>query len=411
MMAIENGFKQAIPYYLEALAIFERLKSPVNQIEVLYRLGSKEMVVVDPQKANHYALKLIKIAEEYKSLQHLRKAYKIYSELLEAKNDYKNAFAYFKKFTEIKDSILSESKQKDIIEIETRFQTEKKEQEIELQKAQLAVAGLKVKKQRAGILALIGIFGSILIALFVSLYFWRKRKQHQLELALKNEELAKQQFQGLFRESQWNAIREKISGQEEERQRIARDLHDGVGGNLAAIKMQMEMAREKPNPEEMNNILHLVSNTWEEVRNISHNLVPPQFEEVSFSEVLNYYVSQLNKSGKIIFTIQFFPVLGWENIAVTIQVEVYRILQELCTNLLKYSNASHARIQVSRVDSDIQLGLEDNGADFEYQQGGIGHRNLLDRVKLLGGSFEKSYRPESGNCFEIQIPLHEKLNV
>jgi len=233
-----------------------------------------------------------------------------------------------------------------------------------------------------------------------------KRKKLEFEIALQKEELEKQNYQKLYNESQLNIINEKLKGQDEERTRIARELHDGIGGNLIGLKLLMEQACEKQNHKDISGLVNIVSNTLEEVRTISHNLMPPEFSGIKLNQVLQLHIEKLNKASKTHFNIQFLPQKGWESIPENIQVEIYRILQELCSNTLKYSDATEVNLQLSKFDESINILMEDNGAPFDYAKNGIGYRNINERLQLLNGTFEKSSAKNAGNHHHIQIPLN-----
>jgi len=99
------------------------------------------------------------------------------------------------------------------------------------------------------------------------------------------------------------------------------------------------------------------------------------------------------------------PQTGWNAVPVELQVELYRMVQELCTNIVKYSNATLVELQLTKTEHEISFTMEDNGAQFNYKGDGIGYRNLQERLKLFNGSFEKSSGNNGGNTWLVQIPL------
>jgi len=334
-----------------------------------------------------------------------KQSYYYLSQAYDSLDNKSEALKYFKLYTQSKDSLLNIEKSRQIKQMEARYQSEQKQQQIELQQTQLTNKDLQLRRQQLTIALIFSVFALLSLIGGVSVYLFRRKRKQELLIACKNEELAKEKYQNLFKESQMQAIREKIAGQEEERTRIARELHDGIGGTLAAVKMRLEEVNHQPNPEDMASLVSMVASSWEEVRTISHNLMPPQFEEVSVDRVLQNHVRELNKSNKIDFTIQFLPKHGWEKIPVELQVELYRVIQELCTNIIKYSNATNVEIQLSHLEGNINLIMEDNGVPFIYSSSGIGYRNLQERIKLFNGSFEKSNGDKLGNTYLVQIPL------
>lgn len=410
MIEKKEGFAKALPLYLNALKVAQQYNNTVTQIKILNNLASVDMLSINPEQATMYAQQALKLAKEYNTPLYLQETFKTLSKLYQAKGQYKQALEFYHQFVALSDSLLNDAKLKDIVEMETKYQTEKKQQQIDLQKEQLINKDLMLSRNRMIMVSIVSVFGLILLTMGAILFSWRKRKQHQLDIARKNESIAKQQYLSLYQQLQIKAIKEKITGQEEERRRIARELHDGIGGTLTAVRMKLEGAGNNPNPEDIASLAQMLTSTWEEVRAISHNLMPPQFSDISIDQVLQHHIRELNKSGKIQFSIQFLPTDGWENIPRDIQVEVYRIVQELCSNTLKHSNATRVELQLSRIDEFLNLTMEDNGDPFDYLHGGIGYRNIVERLHLLNGTYEKNSQGGKGNTHLVVIPIPQLTN-
>ncbi|HOG18930.1 MAG TPA: tetratricopeptide repeat protein [Salinivirgaceae bacterium] len=328
--------------------------------------------------------------------------------LAEKKGDFKTALAFADSIMIAKDSIYKEEFNKHVAELETIYKTEQKEKEIEIQNALILNQELKIKQ--AKLITLLILCASILFFVVIGLLYinYRKRQKEQLKLARINEQLALEKYNSVYRDMQLKVIQEKIAGQEEERSRIARELHDGVGGNLVALKLLLEQTMADPNPEDISSISSRVVKTLEEVRSISHNLMPPIFSDISIDQVLRLHIEDLNKSCEINFNVLFLTKTGWEQIDTKLQVEIYRIIQELCSNIQKYSNATQVDIQLSILDNTINVLMEDNGSPFEYTAKGIGYRNIKERLLQFDGVFDKSSGGSSGNTYHIQIPVLQK---
>lgn len=304
-----------------------------------------------------------------------------------------------------KDSMYKKELTRHIAELETQYKTEQKQQVLEVQKIQIANQELRIKQANLLLLIILSSSFFFFATIGLSYYFFRKRQREQLKLARINEQLALEKYHSVYRDIQLKIIKEKIAGQEEERSRIARELHDGVGGNLVALKLLLEQSMAHPNPEDISSISSKVVKTLEEVRAISHNLTPPIFNHISIDQVLSLHIEDLNKANKINFSIQFLPRTGWDQIDSKLQVEIYRITQELCTNIQKYSNATQVNIQLSIIDNTVNVLMDDNGSPFQYTMNGIGHRNINDRLIQFNGTFNKSTEGGIGNTYHIQIPV------
>ncbi len=325
--------------------------------------------------------------------------------LAKKKGDLVAALALSDSLLIAKDSMYKEEFAKHIAELETQYKTEQKQQELETQKIQIANQTLRIKQANLIILFILCASFLFFAIIGLSYYIYRKRQKEHLKLARINEQLALEKHNNVYQDLQLKIIKEKIAGQEEERTRIARELHDGVGSNLVSLKLLLEQTMSKPNQADLFIIASKVAKTIDEVRSISHNLLPPIFNHIAIDKILGVHIDDLNKTNKINFKIQFLPTTGWEQIASNLQIEIYRIIQELCSNLLKYSSATKVFIQLSTIDNVINILIEDNGMPFQYTKKGIGLRNINERLMQFNGTFIKTSEGNSGNTYHVQIPF------
>ena len=195
-----------------------------------------------------------------------------------------------------------------------------------------------------------------------------------------------------------------IITQENERKRIAEYLHDELGSSLAALKLQLQ----KSNLEdiEMMDILKVVDKASEDTRNISHNLMPPEFEKTDFHTLLSNYYSRLNTESSIRF---HFHCSGQDHhFNKEEELVIYRILMELTNNVLKHSQASEATVQLIYYEKQMELMTEDNGIGLVNHSDGIGMKNIQSRVNYLNGEMNVD-TSKRGTTIIIQIPY--KLTV
>ena len=173
-----------------------------------------------------------------------------------------------------------------------------------------------------------------------------------------------------------------IATQEAERKRIAEDLHDALGGNLASIKMNIQNI--VPGNTQLNIVVGLLDKASEDVRSISHNLMPPEFSETNLKDLLANYYNQLNNRGSIRFN---FHMSGSSHSFNKIdELMIYRIVSELTNNILKHSHATEATIQLIYYDEYLEIMAEDNGVGIaSHISDGIGLKNIQSRVNYLGG--------------------------
>jgi len=395
----------AIDYFNKALKIKLEIKDSISIAHTYCSLATAYLEKGDLAKAKiavdsstFFMGKLIKSSLKLDILLAQR-------DIAEKSGKYREALAYTDSLMEIKDITRHDKLIKRIAELETLYKTEQQNRKIDTQEAHITNQALQLHQAKLQFWLLIAVSTLIFAILIASYLIFRRRKQAQLRLAQINEQVAEERYQKLYTNSQLQIIQEKIAGQEEERTRIARELHDGVGGNLVALKMQLERSEAMANSEDMTNLHTMVSSTLDEVRSISHNLMPPVFDEVGIDQVLSLHVSDLNQSGEINFSLQLLPRTGWHLVPKKVQIEIYRILQELCSNIIKYSDANQVSIILSNLEGNINLIIEDNGLPFTYSQGGIGYRNIKERLTLLNGTLQKDADSVRGNTHHIEIPL------
>jgi signal transduction histidine kinase len=218
-----------------------------------------------------------------------------------------------------------------------------------------------------------------------------------------------------------NFIQEKlttdiIKAQESERKRIAQELHDGVNGNMAALRLyinrQMHLFQDKLKNIELNNSFVIMQNQADDIinqiRSLSHRLLPKDFEDHVFSELVKSHIEQLNDSTNIQWTVIVDEEVN--NISKDIQINLYRILMELCRNIIAHSKANTATIQLLYYPDNVQLLVEDNGIGFNPNAvvDGIGLKNIRSRVDFFKGNFNIESNKFATTTI-IEIPLtHEQ---
>jgi signal transduction histidine kinase len=191
-----------------------------------------------------------------------------------------------------------------------------------------------------------------------------------------------------------------IATQEEERKRIARDLHDDLGGSLAAMKMNFQSMGL--DPDKLARIITFIDKASKDVRYIAHNLMPPEFDETKLEDLLKNYYNSINREFNVHFD---FLVTGkCENLDKQKTLHIYRILLELSNNIIKHSGAKTATVQLIYYDSNVEIVVEDNGKGFsDNGTQGIGLKNIRSRTDFLQGYLNID-SSRSGTTIMITIP-------
>jgi signal transduction histidine kinase len=220
---------------------------------------------------------------------------------------------------------------------------------------------------------------------------------------LKQEELKNQH--------QTELLRYSIEVQEQERKRIARDMHDELGATLSITRMHLMQAEKLHGhtsevlSEDLKNITRLTETSLANMRRISHELMPPQLETFGLVKTLESINEQLNKTNKIQLELtvqQSLPELSW-----SIKLAFYRVFMELINNTLKHSGASKISIELSGDAHTISGNYKDNGKGItnENFNNGMGQKSMEGRVNSLGGTLLFGNSKEGGFYASFTIPL------
>lgn len=319
------------------------------------------------------------------------------SVILAAMHQMEESFRTGETAESIEDSLTGVQIQHRILLLSKQFETEKKEAQIELQQAQL--------KQK-NILNYILIGGTTAL-LIISLLSYRNYRHRQ--------KLHQTRIEELETEKQLAATEAILKGEEQERTRLAKDLHDGLGGMLSGIKYSFQNMKENliltpENAQNFERSLDMLDSSIREMRRVAHNMMPEILVRYGLDAALEEFCKEVNRSGAIRTKYQS---IGIEHTVVeqTTAVTVYRIVQELVNNAIKHASATHVVVQVhaSQQDNLLSVTVEDDGKGFDttslQKTQGIGWSNIQNRVDFLKGKIDVDSAPGKGTSVLIEIGI------
>jgi two-component system, NarL family, sensor kinase len=254
------------------------------------------------------------------------------------------------------------------------------------------------------------IFWIILGAAIFYVYSHRKKRQ----LAEKNAALAMQEVDELLTEQELKTAYARLEGQEDERKRVAQDLHDRIGVMLSTVKLYFSPLDSKLNEIQQENRLqyekatNLLDEACQEVRRISHDMSSPVLTNLGLEAELNVLASRIEEARSMKVNVLTHGLK--ERLDGNIEVKLYRIIQELVANTLKHAHATEVNIQLNCFEGMLNVMVEDNGTGFDPAQvrlkgKGMGLGNVASRVNDLHGTFEIDSKPGKGTTVMIDIPL------
>lgn len=327
--------------------------------------------------------------QENKKLINLRDYYKTEALYFEKSGQPVRALSSIQQYLTFHDSILNESNIEAIADMEVKYESEKKEQQIALQQSELVR-----KNTTIGSLAIVGGLMVLLGYNYYRHYQLKKEKELQTEI-LHQQDLS---------------ARAVIQAEETERRRIAAELHDGVGQLMSAARMNLEAVMEdmKPLSEEkqikLDRVLGLVDESCSEVRAVSHSMMPNALLKKGLSSALGDFIQKIDQK---VLKIQLHIEGLEERLMPETESVLYRIIQECITNVIKHSQANRLDLSLLRNKEGIDITIEDNGKGFDTKKksAGIGLQNIQARIAFLKGSIDLSSVPGKGTSIGIYIPL------
>ncbi|MFD2890380.1 tetratricopeptide repeat-containing sensor histidine kinase [Chitinophaga cymbidii] len=388
----------------EAFSIYNEVKNNAQQHQFfdLYtqagqRLGDLLIAGGEYENAKRLLSMVYANAMQWNDLNAQLKVLNSLRNLHATTGDYKNAYALMTQYLGASREVLNRQNKKEINELEIKYQTVQKEKEILNKENEL-------NHQKTIKFSLLIGFLAILLPVIGLLYMYYQKLQAQSRLNATMEEMNQQRITALLKDKELALLKASVSGQEKERKRIAGELHDSIGGNLAAIKLQLS---NQHNVNGLKGLIQQVDDTYHQVRGLSHDLVPEKFSETGFTELISGYLRQFDVPGNARISFQAYPAEEIDLIGTTLKVEIYKIIQELITNAQKHSQASKVEIQLTHMDGTLKLLFEDNGKGFstETARQGFGFRNIRERLKHFDGVLSIDSFPSKGTVIDIEIPL------
>jgi len=283
-------------------------------------------------------------------------------------------------------------------ELETKYQTEKKEQQIEILHRETAIQKLRLRQRGLLLLAAMVVLASGGILVF----FVFKQRRLKAEARLQQEINIQQE----------KATRDVLDAEERERRRIASDLHDGVGQTLSAALLNLNYLHKSiaegktPDPQAMDNALGLVKDSYQEMRSISHQMMPNALLKAGLATSIKEFLDAIDgKNIKVNLSVSGLA----DRLDQQLETVLYRAVQEAVNNVVKHAQATRLTIQLMKDEEGISVTIEDNGKGFDpssvdYTEG-IGLKNIRSRVGLLQGSVEVDTAPGRGTVIVIFIPI------
>ena len=337
----------------------------------------------------------LKIAEADSVLASMESLYLAMSIIKYAEQDFASAAKWDNKWGAVDQSMKKQEMAEYAVDLETKYATESKEAKIKLQSSQL--------KQKSTInFILIGSAAALLIILVLLFINYRHKQK-----------LQQQRIAELETQQQLTATEAVLKGEEQERTRLAKDLHDGLGGMLSGIKysfstMKGNLIMTPENNQAFERSMDMLDSSIKEMRRVAHNMMPEALVKFGLDTALKDFCNDINNSGALKVSYQSIGIDGMV-MDQTVAITIYRIVQELINNTMKHAAAKTALVQVSKSNNLLTITVEDDGKGFDIkfinQSKGIGWSNIQNRVDFLNGKIDVNSEQGKGTSVLIEINI------
>ena len=408
-ISMENKkYRTAIGYYEQTIAEAIITNSHYQVLTHQKMIGICYTKLGDYASARKYLLMALPGAI---SGNYVKEKIEIFQELAtveEKTNHTTEAYNYLKQAITLRDSLNQENSKKAVAEIENKYQAAEKTKEIIQLNADKQIQGLTIRQKSTLNYFLIGSLAALIIVGFLGY----RNLRHRHQLAKQQDQLQQQRISELEKDKQLVAVDSMLKGQEVERSRLAKDLHDGLGGLLSGVKFSLSNMKDNLiiTPDNMavfERSLDMIDTSIKELRRVAHNMMPEMLTKFGLDEALKEYCNTINATNLL--------SLKYQSVGMDIRIEksseiiIYRIIQELLNNIMKHAAATEAFVQLVKEPNRLNIVVEDNGRGFDTAQlknnKGSGITSIQSRVDYLKGQLDIHSEAGKGTLVNIEFNI------
>jgi len=380
---------EALDYLNKALDLQNALGDKRGIAETSIAAGDVFVKLKDYNKALQYYDTAKRIAAAIGLNDILKEAWKGLSSAYAGLGNYKTSLEAYSQYASIKDSLYTKESTAQIAEMQTRYNTEKKEQDNKLLQQENDIKALQLAKERNKEYLLLAIF---IFTSLTGLVYYNRYRLRQKNVLLQEREL---RAHAVFR------------AQEDEKARLSRQLHDGVGALLSLAKLNISGIESDPvNEKLLNSTKKLVGDAITEVRGISHELMPGTLAKAGLKAALEEMLEQI-ASGNTMKTQLNYHL--HEKIAPSGELNIYRIAQEACNNIIKHAKAQNIEVLLREDGDQLILKITDDGVGFDKEglKAGNGLNNIYSRADVMKARVTITTNTGKGTALSIVIPMKQ----
>jgi len=397
----DNLPERALHYFQKALAEIPLQRRHENRYAIFanifqgeayckQRNWEKAIALTEPALANANSLKIIHLTDH---------AHKTLAEAYEGLGQYKKANEHRKQYSLLRDSLQLVQKLEMIYDMEVKYRLSDKDKQLAQQELSIERNESRIRSKNFWIIAISA--GFLLISL-ISILIYRNNYHKQT--------LQAEKIRNLRQEIQIASLQAMVNGEEKERSRIARELHDGIGGTLGAIRTRVSAMVRKYKTAHTNDdfteLMQMLEEASADLRKTAHNLMPEILLQEGLAKASQLFCERLRKGHSLQINTEIWGKV--RRLPGDVELTAYRIIQELLHNILKHAGASQALVQIVFHESQLCITVEDNGRGMPANavpKEGIGLQTIRERVRLMNGQIDTVSTPGQGTSVYIELNL------
>jgi len=393
-MVQKHEYDKAVTFSRSAM-ILSKGKFQFLALGAAYTLGEALRNLKKYGEAEAVLLAALKENRESNTRDEMERGYATLAKVYRDSRQFEQALDITDSLMALKDTMVSAEKTRSINQLEAKYHIAERDRKIAMD--QLLIA------QQKNNIAVKNVWIAIIIAAMlvtVSIVVARQRINKSKQAAL---------IRSLKQENTISILKGVVQGEENERIRLARDLHDGIGGMLSATKMRFMTLKHDNNDlgasHKYQEAMGLLDMMGDEIRKTSHNLMPEVLLKQDLAEAIHSYCNNMKTANGLHVTFQGFG--SFEYLANDLKLNVYRIVQELLKNIVQHAGATSAHVQMMMLDTYLTISVEDNGKGFneKEQKDGIGLHNLKARVLSHEGHYTIKSDPGRGTTVYVEFAI------
>lgn len=401
-----NGTKQfdkALQSAARGIALAKQLKRGYEEQRLQLQRFYAWFDQKNYRQAKPVLLYLLRQPEMMAQITNRLQVYKGLAETHAGLGEMQEAYQWSKAYSLLSDSVHESQMKTDIQALELKFNDAENQKKITALKAENEKAALRAQSSRLLTWFLASASILLLIVALLSLLYYRNNRILSQQKDLNHQ----QQLKEIAQQQEIRVGQAMLQGEEQERRRLAGDLHDGLGGMLAGVKLNLtELTATSPvTPDgELNKVIGQLDTSISELRRIARNMMPEALLKMGLEAALKDLCDSL-MTDSIRIDFQSFGIE--RSMSQPTQVTIYRIVQELLSNAIRHAGASGILLQCSQHEGIFLITLEDNGRGFDARSAalskGIGLMNVKSRVDYLRGKMEISSVINEGTTINIEL--------